>query len=62
MASLENSDRFLKLQVVDLLLTQLDSFDTQVNYPIQERYLALIYYTLMKLTKTLSLKKSSDDL
>jgi hypothetical protein len=39
------------LQIVELLLLKLDDLDFKVKYPIQERYYAMLYYTLWRLIK-----------
>ena len=39
------------LQIVELLLLKLDDLDFKVKYPIQERYYAMIYFTLWMLIK-----------
>ena len=39
------------LQLVELLLLKLDDLDFKVKYPIQERYYAMLYYTLWRIIK-----------
>jgi hypothetical protein len=57
-ASVSLEDR---LKFLQLLLTTLDKQLLElIKYPIQERYLALLYFSLSKLAPTLNLKRSKE--